>query len=301
MRTQFKTRVHLPPALIAYVNIGPLNGFCMSNVDPSEDTPITSDSAKQKSAAMAAKWRPLVAALMIVALLVRIAAAILVERHVDAAGRDFLVEGEGELTMVDVCENLEKGTMPDALAGIPGVIYRDSLGMVVTNSKRAFFKELDEFAPIDYSKVDVYKYKIPTLPGPPVVGLMITRGCPFTCTYCDAPVTTGKKIRYHSPERAVSDIVRMHKQFGVRGFSFRDSTFTAKKRWVREFCERLIEANVDVEWRCNTRVDCVTEDLLALMKKAGCLTINLGVESLHPDIMARINKDVPFEQIEDAH
>lgn len=214
---------------------------------------------------------------------------------------DFLVEGEGEITMVDVCENLEKGTMPDALAGIPGVIYRDSLGMVVTNSKRAFFKELDEFAPIDYSKVDVFKYKIPTLPGPPVVGLMITRGCPFTCTYCDAPVTTGTKIRYHSPERAVSDIVRMHKQFGVRGFSFRDSTFTAKKRWVREFCERLIEANVDVEWRCNTRVDCVTEELIELMKRAGCLTINFGVESLHPDIMARINKDVPFEQIDAAH
>lgn len=214
---------------------------------------------------------------------------------------DFLIEGEGEITLVEVCQNMQKGTMPECLAGIPGVIYRDALGMVTANEKRVFWKELDELAPIDYSMVDVHKYKIPTLPGPPVVGLMITRGCPFTCTYCDAPVTTGKKIRYHSPERAVADIARMHHQFGVRGFSFRDSTFTAKKRWVREFCERLIEADVDIEWRCNTRVDCVTEDLLDLMKRAGCHTINFGVESLHPDIMKRINKDVPFEMIEDAH
>jgi radical SAM superfamily enzyme YgiQ (UPF0313 family) len=214
---------------------------------------------------------------------------------------DFVINGEGEITMVEVCENMQKGTLPECLEGIPGVIYKDALGMVQINPPRAFFKELDEFAPLDYSMVDVHKYTIPTLPGPPVVGLMITRGCPFKCTYCDAPITTGKKIRFHSPERAVSDIVRLHNQFGVRGFSFRDSTFTAKKRWVREFCELLIESGVDVAWRCNTRVDCVTEELLTLMKRAGCHTINFGVESGHPVIMKRIHKDVPLEMIEEAH
>lgn len=214
---------------------------------------------------------------------------------------DFVVNGEGEITMVEVCRAMEMGYMPDCLAGIEGVIYRDRDGTVVTNPPRAFYKELDEFAPIDYSMVDVQRYKIPTLPGPPVVGLMITRGCPFKCTYCDAPITTGKKIRFHSPERAVSDIVRMHKEFGVRGFSFRDSTFTAKKKWVVDFCEKLIEADVEVAWRCNTRVDCVTEELLQLMKRAGCHTINFGVESGHPDILRRIKKEVDIDQIARAH
>ncbi|MBW2240782.1 MAG: radical SAM protein [Deltaproteobacteria bacterium] len=214
---------------------------------------------------------------------------------------DFAVTGEGELTMIEVCKAMGQGTLPDCLKDIKGVIYRDPLGLVVTNPPRSFYKELDDFAPIDYGMVDVMKYKIPTLPGPPVVGLMITRGCPFKCTYCDAPTTTGKKIRFHSPERAVADIVRLHEEFGVRGFSFRDSTFTAKKKWVVEFCEKLIESGVDVAWRCNTRVDCVTEELLALMKKAGCHTINFGVESGHPDILKRINKDVPEGQVERAH
>lgn len=214
---------------------------------------------------------------------------------------DFIVNGEGELTMLEICEQLRKGDLPDCLAGIPGVIYKDVTGMVVTNPPRSFWKELDELAPLDYGMVDPYRYKIPTLPGPPVVGLMITRGCPFKCTYCDAPTTTGRKIRFHSPERAVSDIVRLHKQFGVRGFSFRDSTFTAKKKWVVEFCERLIESGVDIAWRCNTRVDCVTHDLLKLMKKSGCHTINFGVESGHPEVLKRIKKEVDIEQIYQAH
>ncbi len=214
---------------------------------------------------------------------------------------DFAVSGEGELTMIEVCQAMQHGTLPDCLKDIKGVIYKDQNGMVITNGPRSFYKELDDFAPIDYGMVDVMKYKIPTLPGPPVVGLMITRGCPFKCTYCDAPTTTGKKIRYHSPDRAVSDIVRLHEEFGVRGFSFRDSTFTAKKKWVVEFCEKLIEADIDVEWRCNTRVDCVTEDLIKLMKKAGCHTINFGVESLHPEIVARIKKEVEPEQVRKAH
>jgi anaerobic magnesium-protoporphyrin IX monomethyl ester cyclase len=215
---------------------------------------------------------------------------------------DFLIDGEGEITTLEICKLLRAGQrLPDCLAGIEGIIYRDADKNIVRNPPRAFFRELDEFAPLDYSMVDVMKYKIPTLPGPPVVGLMITRGCPFKCTYCDAPITTGKRIRIHSPARAVADIVRMNKTFGVRGFSFRDSTFTAKKSWVYEFCEKLVASGVKIAWRCNTRVDCVTEEMLALMKKSGCHTINFGVESLDPTILKRIKKDVPFEQVKAAH
>lgn len=79
---------------------------------------------------------------------------------------DFVVNGEGEVTMVEVCKQMEKGDLPDCLAGIPGVIYKDASGMIVTNPSRAFWKELDELAPIDYSMVDLMTYKIPTLPGP---------------------------------------------------------------------------------------------------------------------------------------
>ena len=215
---------------------------------------------------------------------------------------DFLVDGEGEATMLEICRVLDGGgQLPECLDLIQGVIFRNTDGEIVTNPKRAFQKELDDFAPLDYGLLDPFKYKVPTLPGPPVVGMMITRGCPFPCTYCDAPTTTGKKIRFHSAERAVADIVRLNKQFGVRGFSFRDSTFTAKKKWVVEFCEKLIESGVDIAWRCNTRVDCLTEDLLKLMKRSGCHTINFGVESGHPEILKRIKKDVDLDLIYKAH
>ena len=119
--------------------------------------------------------------------------------------------------------------------------------MVITNPPRSFYKELDDFAPIDYGMVDVMNYKIPTLPGPPVVGLMITRGCPFKCTYCDAPTTTGKKIRYpFTRARCFEDIVRLHKEFGVRRASRSGIVRSRPRRsGFVEFCEKLIESGVD--------------------------------------------------------
>jgi radical SAM superfamily enzyme YgiQ (UPF0313 family) len=216
---------------------------------------------------------------------------------------DFAVDGEGEQTMLEIVDRLEKGgQLPHCLEGIDGVIYRREDGVVVRNSPRMWLKELDQLSRIDYDMLDVSKYRIPTLPGPPVVGMMISRGCPFKCTYCDAPTTTGKKIRFHSPERAADDIRYYQRRYGVKAFSFRDSTFTANRKWVLPFCEAILRSEgPPVYWRCNTRVDVVDDEMLALMRRAGCYTINFGVESGHPQILKNIRKDVAIEKIYKAH
>ena len=73
------------------------------------------------------------------------------------------------------------------------MIYRREDGNIVKNSPRAWVMDLDQLSRIDYDMLNVKKYRIPTLPGPPVIGMMVSRGCPFKCTYCDAPTTTGKQ------------------------------------------------------------------------------------------------------------
>jgi len=216
---------------------------------------------------------------------------------------DFAVYGEGETTMKEVINALEAGgTLPTCLEDIRGVIYRRCDGTVVKNPPAGWIMELDQLSRIDYDMLDVTKYRIPTLPGPPVVGMMISRGCPFKCTYCDAPTTTGKKIRFHSPERAASDIRYYQERYGVKAFSFRDSTFTANRKWVIKFCEALLASKgPELFWRCNTRVDVVDNEMLELMRTAGCYTINFGVESGHPQILKNIKKEVAVEKIHKAH
>ena len=214
---------------------------------------------------------------------------------------DFAVYGEGELTMVEVAKKIEQGGFPDCIDGVSGVIYRNNKGEVIINPPRPFIMEIDSLPRIDYDMLDITKYRIPTVVGRYVLAMMMSRGCPFKCTFCDAPTTTGKKIRFHSPERAVEDIKYNYEKYGARSFAFRDSTFTANKKWVLRFCEAIIRSEIKIYWRCGTRVNCIDEELLKMMKRAGCYTINFGVESGHPKILKNIKKEVAIEQIYDAH
>ena len=217
---------------------------------------------------------------------------------------DLAIHGEGEYPMLEVCNYLREHGASNLLSGardISNVVYRDADGKIVVNPSRAFVVDLDELPSVDYDLVDVTKYSIPTMSGRFVISLMLSRGCPFKCTFCDAPITMGTKLRFWSIERVLSDIRFYKEKYGVTNFVFKDSTFTAKKKWAFEFCQALIDSGLDIKWRCNTRVNLVPPPLLELMAKAGCYVINFGVESGHPDVLKRIKKEVDLEAVRDAH
>jgi radical SAM superfamily enzyme YgiQ (UPF0313 family) len=223
---------------------------------------------------------------------------------------DLAVHGEGEQSLLEVCKNLrDLGTvtgegitnLQDCIKDVPNVIYRaKATGEIQVNIGRPFTRDLDEFPSVDYDLVDFTKYSIPTMAGRHVISMMLSRGCPFKCTFCDAPIVMGTKLRFFSLDRIISDIKFYKKKYGVTNFVFKDSTFTAKKKWAHEFCQRLIDENLDIKWRCNTRVNLVPPGLLDLMAEAGCYIINFGVESGDEDTLRRIKKEVDLEEVVDA-
>ncbi len=216
---------------------------------------------------------------------------------------DLAVHGEGEGTLLDVCQTMRSHGMRDLeqyWADIPGLIYRDGKGSVMVNPARTFTRDLDEFPRVDYDLLDITKYSIPTMAGRYVLSMMLSRGCPFKCTFCDAPITMGKKLRFWSIERVIEDIRFYKQKYGVTNFVFKDSTFTANKKWALKFVQALLDANLNIKWRCNTRVNLVPPELLNLMAEAGCYVINFGVESGHPDILKRIKKEVDLDHVVDA-
>jgi radical SAM superfamily enzyme YgiQ (UPF0313 family) len=214
---------------------------------------------------------------------------------------DFSVYGEGELTMTEVVRKMEQGGFPDCLDGVPGVIYRNSKGDVIKNVQREWIQNLDDLPRIDHDMLDITKYQIPTMVGRYVVSMIINRGCPYKCIYCYEPYVMGKKLRYTSMGRVIEDIKYYHEKHGVENFVFKDSTFTANRKWVYSFCEALLESGIKINWRCNARVNTVDDELLKIMKKSGCFIINFGVESGHPQILKNLRKGVTTEQIHTAH
>ena len=223
---------------------------------------------------------------------------------------DFAIHGEGEQALVDCCRRLqgvapavrtEPAALMRQLGDVANAIVRDpASGRIVVNPARPFVADLDDLPSVDYDLVDVRGYRIPTMPGRFVVSLMCSRGCPFRCTFCDAPFVMGRKFRHYSVARLVSEIRNCVERYGARDFVFKDSTFTANRRWARAFCDALIASDLRIRWRCNTRANLIPQPLLERMAAAGCHIINFGVESGDPEVLRRIRKEVDLEEVVDA-
>ena len=126
---------------------------------------------------------------------------------------------------------------------------------------------------------------------------MTSRGCPFSCSFC---ATDNRHVRYHSIERVLAEIRQVNAHYGTTQFSFKDDSFTVNKRRVAEFCEALRRESVRVGWECNTRVDLVTEEMLIDMKKAGCNSVKVGIESGSEQVLERMNKGITLNQARTA-
>ena len=121
--------------------------------------------------------------------------------------------------------------------------------------------------------------------------MQTTRGCPYSCGYfCPYPLVQGKKWRARSPEHVVSEIEDVVKNTGTQRIFFRDATFTLDKERAHEICRLVQERNLDITWWCETRVDCLDEELLRAMKAAGCIGINVGVETGDEEVMKTLAK-----------
>lgn len=127
-----------------------------------------------------------------------------------------------------------------------------------------------------------------------------SRGCPFNCAFCSVDSIWGKQYTYFSADRIISEIEYLIEKFGAKGIYFAEDNFTLNLKRVEEFCEKLINRNVNIHWDCETRVDNMSkdEDLIKLMSTAGCRSVYLGVESGSQRVLDRLNKKITVEQIE---
>ena len=213
---------------------------------------------------------------------------------------DMAVIGEGEVTFAEILRAAdETGVAPESIAGT-AVKVNDR---VVVNPRRPFLNNLDEL-PLPAWKLfrgfpgDFY-------PSParmnrfPCASVVLTRGCPNQCQFCDRSVF-GNKVRSHSPAYAVNLINDLANNFGVREILIEDDTFIIARKWVTEFCERLLAAQIDVTWSCLGRADRVTPELLGLMRKAGCWHISYGIESGDQRILDAMQKGEELSRMGDA-
>ena len=194
-------------------------------------------------------------------------------------GFDYGVAGEGERSYFGLIDALDAHQDPRHL---PGLVYRD--GGVVRANPRAPYLEGDALDQLPEPAWDlVHDFPLHFQPNvfnyraTPVASLVTSRGCPFSCTFCDRS-TSGRRGRFHGVDYVMRLCARLARE-GVRHVLFYDDLFTVNKPRVVELCERFLAAGFQFTWSCNSHPNLLDAKTLALMKRAGCWQIAYGIES----------------------
>jgi anaerobic magnesium-protoporphyrin IX monomethyl ester cyclase len=202
---------------------------------------------------------------------------------------DIVVRGEGEETLREIADQHPF----NFTLGIAGTVFRDGDGKVVSEKSRQLIENLDTLAEPDHEHlIDRELYSDF---GHGII--MTARGCPFDCTYCGSKAIWTRRVRYRSADRVVAEVAHLRERFGTRYFNFRDDTFTIDRKRTLEICRLLRERVPGIAWRCDTRGDCIDEELARAMRQAGCVQSNVGIESGSERILKMIKKGERKEQI----
>lgn len=208
---------------------------------------------------------------------------------------DVVVIGEGENIMVDL---LNSYSSRNNLSGVQGICFRDCEGSIIQSPPKEP-PELDLLPLPAYHLFNLEKYNY-SFEGSKTraIGIMSSRGCPNRCIFC---ATLGKKtLRLRNPDKFVDEIEFLKNNYGYEAFDFWDDTLTINREHVTRICREIIKRGLNIRWLTRGRVDTVDEEMLSLMKKAGCVSIAYGVESGSDNVLRIMKKGINTRQAKEA-
>lgn len=199
----------------------------------------------------------------------------ILERVLKDSGAELIIFGECDLTIEEFLSGKRR----------TGCVYwKNNKVELVPMTVEDRIKDLDDLplSAREETKIDRYRYVL--LPGV-VTTMQTSRGCPYPCGfYCPYPLVQGKTWRAMSNERVIKEL-RVISKLGIKSVLFRDATFTLDNKRTEELCNLIIKNKLKIRWWCETRINVLTPGLLKIMKKAGCLGINVGIETLDQELI----------------
>ncbi|MAE65750.1 MAG: hypothetical protein CMJ18_15890 [Phycisphaeraceae bacterium] len=154
--------------------------------------------------------------------------------------------------------------------------------------------DLERLPVPDWDGLDRRRFSyFPLLHRRPLLTVQASRGCSFDCDFCPYMVSQTKRHRLRPVESVLDEIQNDIERYGVRSILFRDIVFGLKKNHARQIAEGILNRGLRVDWACETRVDCLNEELIDLMVESGFRGTNLGIESGDLDLLRRNGRPPP--------
>lgn len=210
---------------------------------------------------------------------------------------DYCIRGEGEIPLPKLVTALNEG-LP--LEEVPSLTWMEN-GKIRSTELCQPIEDLDSLPFPDFSLMDTGGKKMNGITLKPTIPMQASRGCPFDCKFCSVTSMFGKKFRF----RSVASIIEEMKQYSPKKhvLFFYDDNFSANKKRTKHLLREMLahkkEFGGNFRWSTQVRVDIAKDpELLDLMKKAGCVTVYIGIESVNPESLKEMKKAQSVKDIE---
>jgi len=210
-------------------------------------------------------------------------------------GVDFVVIGEGERTFSEVLKGLDSEV---DLATVSGIAYKNEKGEIIRTAKRGLIDKLDDLPFPSFDLADESHYPSWKNWGG-FVNTLTSRGCPYSCTYCSR-IIFGKKFRARSPANVLDEIEQRNEKWGVENIDFIDDAFSIDTNRINSLCDEILRRKIKFNFKCTTRADFLSRELVQKLREAGCIAVSLGVESANPETLKKIKKRISLDIVEKA-
>jgi radical SAM superfamily enzyme YgiQ (UPF0313 family) len=201
---------------------------------------------------------------------------------IEEEGVDGVCQGEGEGALLDLARALDAGGLDTSIANWSFKVE----GQIIRNPVRPYIANLDDYPAPDRELV--YEQN-GSIRANKIKYFLAGRGCPYACTYCFNHAMAGlyhgkgRAVRMRSVDAVLREAADVRHRYGLEFAVFLDDTFILDRRWLAEFAERY-RREIGAPFFCNVRANLVNEEIVGLLKQAGCHSVSMGLETGNPRI-----------------
>lgn len=207
---------------------------------------------------------------------------------------DAIVVGEGEQTIKELLTAVQN---IKSLQNIAGIAYKEANSYKI-NPRRQLIQDVDNITQPAYDLFPVEYYRLVREPHTAnsdfVMPVITGRGCTFKCNFC---YRMDKGFRPRSNKNIINEIKFLQKQYRINYFAFSDELLMSSKQRVINLCEDFLKEGLNIKWNCSGRLNYASPEVIKMMKKAGCVFINYGIECYDDNMLKVMHKSLTTEQI----
>jgi radical SAM superfamily enzyme YgiQ (UPF0313 family) len=228
-----------------------------------------------------------------------------------AHGVDYVLNGEAEQTLTDLCQRILQGK---SAAGVPGLVYlRANGGLRATSGRNGAGEVVRSTAPApknpawielpraarELIDLEPYRKAWRTAHGHFSANVVASRGCPYQCNWCAKPIS-GNKFQVRHPKAVVTEIRELKELYGIQHIWFGDDIFALNRSWTEEFAEEMEAQRCVMPFKIQSRADLMTPSVVDALQRAGCAEVWMGVESGSQKVLDAMDKGLRVAAVHEA-